>query len=175
MNSALLLLVTSSLAMAGRPTWTNLDEYSFEKFVQDFSHPWTPGSSEWSTRQGLFEKELARVRLHNKGTFSWKEGINKFSAFTPAEMKGIKGHVKGANKHLQPKYRQEVPADFVMKPVSALPTDVDWRSSNIVTPVKDQGHCGSCWAFASTAVVESAVAKTTGLLFDFSVQRVIRC
>lgn len=42
----------------------------------------------------------------------------------------------------------------------------------IVSAVKDQGHCGSCWAFASTATIESHVAKASGELFDLSVQQV---
>jgi cathepsin L len=62
-----------------------------------------------------------------------------------------------------------------MKNVSALPKSVDWREADIVTAVKDQGHCGSCWAFASTAVIESHVAKSTGLLFDLSVQQMAMC
>jgi len=41
--------------------------------------------------------------------------------------------------------------------------------------VKDQGYCGSCWAFASTAVIESSVAKATGMLFDLSVQQMTVC
>ena len=62
--------------------------------------------------------------------------------------------------------------DLTLKPVGELPTAVDWRKANIVSPVKDQGSCGSCWAFASTAVLESFVAKESGLLFDFSVEQV---
>lgn len=62
-----------------------------------------------------------------------------------------------------------------MKPVSELPQNVDWRNENIVSAVKDQGQCGSCWAFASTAVMESAVAKQSGLLFDLSVQQMAMC
>jgi cathepsin L len=61
------------------------------------------------------------------------------------------------------------------KAISELPENVDWRKHGIVTAVKDQGHCGSCWAFASTAVVESAVAKASGLLFDLSVQQMAMC
>jgi len=93
---------------------------------------------------------------------------------TPAEMKAFHGRSKNhAAKGL--KNAQPLPNDFVIKPVSSLPASVDWRTSGIVSAVKDQGHCGSCWAFASTSVIESHVAKASGLLFDLSVQQMAMC
>jgi cathepsin L len=68
-----------------------------------------------------------------------------------------------------------IPENFVVKPLKDLPTSVDWRSSGAVSTVKDQGHCGSCWAFASTATIESHVALATGLMFDLSVQQMAMC
>eukprot|EP01038_Epipyxis_sp_PR26KG_P017333 gene17333-23928_t len=62
-----------------------------------------------------------------------------------------------------------------ISPVELLPKTVDWRGAGIVTSVKDQGHCGSCWAFASTATIESHVAKASGLLFDLSVEQMAMC
>jgi hypothetical protein len=44
-----------------------------------------------------------------------------------------------------------------------------------VSAVKDQGHCGSCWAFASTATIESYVALSTGMLFDLSTEQIAMC
>src|SRR5690606_24705801 len=112
-----------------------------------------------------------RVRDHNSKGLSWKEGINKFSAFTPEEMKAYQGRTKNvlATKLKTP------PSDFVLKPLSELPQSVDWRTKGVVTAVKDQGHCGSCWAFAAAAVIESHVAVNSGLLFDLSVQQLAMC
>jgi len=94
---------------------------------------------------------------------------------TAKEKQGTTGRSKGAKKNHKPKFQKSLPSDFVVKPVSALPKHVDWREKGVVTPVKDQGHCGSCWGFASTATVESHVALSTGLLYDFSVQQMTMC
>jgi C1A family cysteine protease len=51
----------------------------------------------------------------------------------------------------------------------------DWRTYNVVNPVKDQGQCGSCWAFATTANAESAWAIYTGKLYDLSEQYLVDC
>ena len=47
--------------------------------------------------------------------------------------------------------------------------------AGIVSPVKDQGHCGSCWAFATTAVIESHVSKASGLMYDLSTEQMAMC
>ena len=58
----------------------------------------------------------------------------------------------------------------------ASPTAFDWRSYGVVTPIKNQGSCGSCWAFSSTAEYESKIAiLTNGTLYDLSEQYVLKC
>lgn len=59
--------------------------------------------------------------------------------------------------------------------MAALPTQVDWRESSVVSPVKDQGHCGSCWAFASAATIESHAAINSGHLKTLSTQQLVSC
>lgn len=58
---------------------------------------------------------------------------------------------------------------------NAPPASVDWRDKNIVTPVKDQGQCGSCWAFAATEVLESAYALKKGELPILAPQELVDC
>jgi len=68
-------------------------------------------------------------------------------------------------------------SDPQCKPKSAdsLPASFDWRQKNIVTPIKNQGDCGSCWAHATAASIESAWAIKTGRIIDLSEQYLIDC
>jgi cathepsin L len=67
--------------------------------------------------------------------------------------------------------------ELLLASPAALPSAVDWRQHvpAVVSAVKNQGHCGSCWAFATTAVVESAVALASGELFALSPQQLVAC
>jgi cathepsin L len=161
---------------AGRLTHEKLATYTFEQYVQDYRHPWTPGSTEWKTREQVFNVEINRIRAHNEdSTKSWKETVNHFTAMTAAEKKASLGYSKGKAHNHKPKFEKKLPADFVVEPLSKLPKSVDWRAKDVVSAVKDQGHCGSCWAFASTATLESHAAINSGKLYELSVQQMAMC
>ena len=152
-----------------------LDNYTFEQYLQEFQYEFS--ASELPSRRVLFESELKRIKTHNAGNASWKEGVSKFSVLTAAEKKALYGRSKTRSVN-QKDFLQKAspfPEGFTMKHVSELPESVDWRRSGIVNVVKDQGRCGSCWAFASTSVIESHVAKNTGLLFDLSPEQIAMC
>lgn len=134
---------------------------------------------ERSKREGLFKRALKRILEHNnaKDSTLWKMGVNRFTDMTEEEQKRLRGVVVSAdlNQHTHSLHEHPEYATL-LSGVRALPPSVDWRQKvGVLTPVKDQGQCGSCWAFSTVEAVESYWALKTGNLQEFSEQFVLDC
>jgi C1A family cysteine protease len=66
-------------------------------------------------------------------------------------------------------------SDRVIPPFALDSTDVDWRDWDVVAEARNQGICGSCYAFSTIAAAESAYAIATGSLYEFSEQHIVSC
>jgi cathepsin L len=102
-------------------------------------------------------------------------GVNKFTDFNSYHMKNYFGYNHKMSAAMRARYPQTNKTHFHSIKLRDLPASVDWRNSSIVTDVKDQEMCGSCWAFAATECIESAVAQATGQLLILSEQNMVDC
>jgi len=169
-----LIIAFALLAVASAATrWHQLDGYTFEDYQKEFGKVYD-NAAETAMRKALVEARLNKIRAHNAdATKSWKEGVNHMTDFTAEEFSARRGY-KPSAKHMELKARA-TGANFEMKPLKDLPTSVDWRQKSVVSPVKDQGQCGSCWSFAAAETVESYHAIKTGQLAIFSEQQILDC
>jgi cathepsin L len=92
--------------------------------------------------------------------------MNKYGDLSSAEFNTL---FKGL-KPTTPVIGEEIEID-----TSALPSSVDWRTKGVVTGIKNQGQCGSCWSFSTTGSLEGAHALHTGSLVGLSEQNLVDC
>jgi len=102
-----------------------------------------------------------------------EEITNKTAAelFTFEQFKKMVGVFPGEKE-----FSPDNPA-FSLAQASALkyPTSFDWRTQNIMTPVKNQGSCGSCWAFSTVGVFEALIRQRSGAVIDLAEQQLVNC
>lgn len=114
----------------------------------------------------------------------WVAGENKFTHWTIEELKAMMGFFPEEISDIESEYPIKVagkPSKPPTEPPTGLPDSFDWRIGGWVTPVRDQGErgiCGSCWAFATVAQLESVILihnQTPGPYLDLSEQFLVSC
>lgn len=129
-------------------------------------------SKEELHRRDVFEGNMQRIAEHNKlfqkGLVSYSLKMNKYGDMTDEEfeemlLRGIQhSDQRGGSTFLRPSETE-------------LPDTVDWRKEKAVSRIRDQGHCGSCWAYSATGSLEGINFRKTGRLVTLSHQELIDC
>ncbi|KAI4317054.1 hypothetical protein L6164_024965 [Bauhinia variegata] len=119
-------------------------------------------------RFDIFKDNLKHIDETNRKTKNYWLGLNEFADLSHQEFKnkylGLKPQLMSTTEEFT--YRDHV---------VDLPKSVDWRKKGAVSPVKNQGSCGSCWAFSTVAAVEGINQIVTGNLTSLSEQELIDC
>jgi len=184
MFGAGLLLLTIGLSVYGSsidlndPILQDRDWSQFNQFVERF-HKEYYTFDDLVFRFGVFKNNLRTIIQHNLSRQNFTLAVNQFSDYTLDEYKFQlrKSGVDGLNRLKQCKTYETgagvLPTRVASK--TGLPESIDWRQLDAVTPVKNQGQCGSCWAFSSAGAMEGAWAIHSGNLVSLSEQQLVDC
>jgi cathepsin L len=146
-----------------------LEQHTFDDYLAHHGKQYST-VEEHGLRQDIFEQAKLKVIAHNDayraGSTTWWMALNEFADATPAEFAKLRS-------------TKVAPSAF---PVRALyesgtqnPDSIDWRTKGAVTKVKNQGGCGSCWAFSATETIESQYQIASGNLLTLSPQTFVDC
>mmetsp|Transcript_42836 Transcript_42836/g.77838 ORF Transcript_42836/g.77838 Transcript_42836/m.77838 type:complete len:364 (-) Transcript_42836:189-1280(-) len=149
----------------------DLSNYDFATYLTDFEKVYD--DVEHAKRQDVFYSNLAKMLRHNAeyaaGAHGWWMDLNQFADWTEEEFGALLGRRQERSAApVVPSVAQDLPQE-------PNPASMDWREKKAVTPVKNQGGCGSCWAFAAIETVESHHAIYNGELVELAPQAYVNC
>jgi cathepsin H len=139
----------------------------FDHFVSRYGKAYA-STAEYHFRRGIFHANNRMIQHSNDQGKSYTLAVNEDADLTWEEWK--------AKKLMDPQDCSATVGNHVMSGAE-IPRDsaVDWRQKGVVSAVKNQGQCGSCWTFSSTGCLESMTAIKTGKLLSLSEQQLVDC
>ncbi|KAH8274501.1 hypothetical protein KR044_002091, partial [Drosophila immigrans] len=166
MKVIIAILLFIGLAHANLEEEFNSFKEIYNKVYKDFS--------EHDQRKQIFKDNAEFIKQHNQrhaaGEKSYKMGVNQFSDLLSEEFQAVmlssinpNGSTTGSNQIFTP------------SPSVKIPDSIDWREMGAVTGVKDQGGCGSCWAFATIGTLEGQWFIKNQQLVSLSEQNLVDC
>ncbi|WMV57063.1 hypothetical protein MTR67_050448 [Solanum verrucosum] len=183
--SLLLMLIFSTLSSASDMSIISYDETHIHHRTDDevsaLYESWLieHGKSynalgEKDKRFQIFKDNLNYIDEQNSvPNQSYKLGLTKFADLTNEEYRSIYlGTKSSGDRRRLSKNKSD---RYLPKVGDSLPESVDWRDKGVLVGVKDQGSCGSCWAFSAVAAMESINAIVTGNLISLSEQELVDC
>jgi len=173
MNFFYFIAIILAFAVCAQAVFITEREYQteFTKFMTQFNKQYT--ADELFVRYENFKTRLDRVTAHNADTTqTFQMGIHAYSDLSQTEMSaklnGYKPKAESAKNYVTAARHRTIG-------LPALPAEVDWRNKGAVTAIKDQGQCGSCWAFSATGSMEGAFFLKYNILQSLSEQQLMDC
>lgn len=146
-------------------------ENEFAIFKQQYNKSYD-SITENSLRFQIFQTNLDYITNHNKKNLDWMLSVNEFTDLTPKE---FKKYYTGLYRHSFDNHQHIRSPTIVSINNQDIPSSVDWVKNGAVTDVKNQGQCGSCWAFSAIGAIESANFIKHQKLVAFSEQQLVDC
>ncbi|KAL6478441.1 hypothetical protein MHYP_G00142760 [Metynnis hypsauchen] len=169
------LLAVAALVVVAGEARASVEDLEFIAWKQKFGKSYGSVEEE-SQRKMVWLDNLKLVLEHNmladQGLKSYRLGMNHFADMDNQEyqqmFKGCLGSFNESEIESETTFLQPVEG-------AVQPKTVDWRTEGYVTRVKDQSHCGSCWAFSATGALEGQMFKKKRKLVRLSEQQLVDC
>jgi len=170
----LLLLAFVSVSL-GKVLDSGIDDDEWRDYKLSFGKVYS--EHEEAARYQVWKIHVKEIIEHNKHTKTFYKGINNFTDMAHEEFQSTMGRCFKLPKHMLEGNITTTGLGSTYLPPSnvKLPDQVDWRKEGYVTPVKNQGRCGSCYAFSTTGALEGQMFKKKGILPDISEQNIVDC
>ncbi|KAJ2938895.1 hypothetical protein O0L34_g17705 [Tuta absoluta] len=137
-------------------------------------HNYEFSQEEHQYRKEIFKRNWHMIVNHNAKKLGFTLGLNQFADKTEDELAYLSGSIVSTDP-IQGTHPFPLTEAEVHEIAEDLPVNFDLRNEGVITPVKNQAVCGSCWAFASVATMEGAWARSYGQLIDLSEQSLVDC
>jgi len=156
---------------------------AFQSFHLVHKRQYKYGTVEYDVRKALFSQRLLEVHAQNakpENERLWQAATSSFSDRTEAELKAVRGLKRGAYSagRAASLLQSRSSSSSASQPRKELPATMSWMNLTTAKHVKDQGSCGSCWAFATMSVLEAhyeIYKQPEDALRTFSAQQIVDC
>jgi len=150
-------------------------EFLFGRWAKEFGMVFA--ENDIKDRMRVFADNLEKIVVHNAAGNTYKMGMNQFGHLTLDEFRKTRfGYRADLRENSTDRSYMEVDQESLSeRSLAGIPDEVDWSKKGAVTPVKNQGSCGSCWSFSTTGGLEGAYFLKTGKLVSFSEQELVSC
>ncbi|EGR31705.1 hypothetical protein IMG5_103490, partial [Ichthyophthirius multifiliis] len=147
---------------------TNINkDTQFQQWLQKYNVKLA--GEDFTYRRQVFFENLEKISKNNSEDNGTTQEANQFAILTSSEFNQMYKGLKRQQNNIQNLKLQ------IVDETAPLPASIDWRKKKAVNPVKDQGQCGSCWAFSAVGGLEGAYAIANKKLVSFSEQQIVDC
>jgi len=164
-----LCLFALSFALNFEKLGSSKHNTEFFKFIRTFNK--TYPRQEFVNRFSIFQQNLKFAAQHQAANPQAQFGVTQFMDLTPEEFGQQYLNFRPKANAVRPPFKTE----FKQTVNAPDPTNYDWSQAGVITPVYNQGQCGSCWAFSATETIESYWALAGNQLTQLSMEQIVDC
>jgi len=168
--SVLLIPTLALISSAQDPVGDKRSDVSWFQFKARYGKHY-PSTEEEAFRRGIYNKNLELIELENSKDVGYTLDVNQFADLLTSEWAS---KYFGMARPSSPFGSAPYLGRHMVKNAT-LPSSIDWTQKGAVTEIKNQGQCGSCWAFSTTGSLEGAYQIATGTLTSLSEQQLVDC